>query len=252
MMNKKHTSPVRLWAVLFWLAIWQLASMKLNQRILLVSPAEVLLCLAGLVKTAGFWLAVGFSSLRILSGFFLALFSGILYAALSSRFRPVRELLAPFVLTIKSVPVASFIILALIWFSSGSLSILISFLMVFPVIYTSMLGSLLHLDRQLLEMAEVFHITGIRRFRLISLPQLLPDFYSACKISLGLCWKSGIAAEVIGLPSGSIGAALQQARIYLDTPELFAWTLTIILCSLLFERIFLFFLKKLSSRLILP
>lgn len=247
-MKKYATSRprLRLWAVLFWLALWQLGSLALNQKILLVSPLQVLNRLAQLIPTVAFWETVRFSFLRIAAGFFLAGFSGVFLAALSARFQRIRELLAPLMLTIKSVPVASFIILALLWCSSRNLSVLISFLIVLPVIYHNVLEGISACDPQPLEMARVFALSPARTVRYIYLPQVLPYFQAACGASLGLCWKSGVAAEVIGIPDGSIGERLQQAKIYLDTPDLFAWTLVVVLLSLGFEKLFLFLLEKLA------
>lgn len=249
MNGKSASSKIRLWAVLFWLALWQLGSMALNQKILLVSPLQVVIRLSQLIPTTAFWKTVWFSFVRIAAGFFLAAFSGVLLAALSFRFRRIRELLAPFLLAIKSVPVASFIILALLWCSSRNLSVLISFLMVLPVIYHNVLKGIGACDPKLLEMARVFALSPGRMIRYIYLPQVLPYFQAACGAALGLCWKSGVAAEVIGIPTGSIGERLQQAKVYLDTPDLFAWTLVVVLLSLGFEKLFLFLLKKLALRL---
>jgi len=230
---------VRLWAVAFWLFLWHLASIALDSRLLLVSPVEVLQRLLELVKTRSFWSSIAFSLSHIALGFFLACIAGSLLAALAARFRHIRELLLPIILTIKSVPVASFVVLALIWLSSKRLSVFISFLIVFPVIYTNLLEGICQLNRELAEMAQVFQVPFSRRLGYLYLPQLLPFFRSACQVSLGLCWKSGIAAEVIGIPEGSVGAKLQQAKIYLDTPDLFAWTFTIVLLSLICEKLFL-------------
>ena len=147
-------------------------------------------------------------------------------------------------LAIKSIPVASFIILALILFSSRNLAVPISFLIVLPVLYSNVLGGIRAADSQLMEMARVFRIPVGRSIRYVYLPQVMPYFLSACGSALGLCWKSGIAAEVIGMPEGSIGEQLQQAKVYLDTPDLFAWTLVIVLVSLAFERAFLALLRR--------
>ena len=163
---------------------------------------------------------------------------GTVLAALSARFCRVEELLAPAMLAVRSIPVASFIILALILFSSRNLAVLISFLMVLPILYSSVLEGIRAADDQLLEMARLFRIPSRRCIRYVYLPQVLPYFRSACGSALGLCWKAGIAAEVIGMPRGSIGERLQQAKVYLDTPDLFAWTLVIVLVSLAFERVF--------------
>lgn len=244
----RERREIRLWSVLLWIAVWQLASMWLDRDILLVSPFRVLCRLGQLIWTASFWKTVGFTLSRIASGFFLAAASGVLLAAVASRYSRIRELLAPVMLAVRSVPVASFIILALIWFSSENLSVLISFLMVLPVIYVNVLGGIRCGDRQLLEMAQVFRIPKIRVVRYIYVPQVMPYFYTACSVSLGMCWKAGVAAEVIGMPKGSVGERLQQAKVYLDTPDLFAWTLVIVAASLVFEKAVLSVVRRAAGR----
>ena len=234
----KRSESIRAWAVLFWLAVWQLGAMALHQSILLVSPVQVLVRLAQLAVTLAFWRAIAYSLCRIVLGFLAGILLGTVLAALSARFRRVEELLAPAMLAVRSIPVASFIILALILFSSRNLAVLISFLMVLPILYANVLEGIRAADGQLLEMAQLFRIPPRRRIRYVYLPQVLPYFRSACSSALGLCWKAGIAAEVIGMPRGSIGERLQQAKVYLDTPDLFAWTLVIVLVSLAFERVF--------------
>ena len=150
----------------------------------------------------------------------------------------MRHLLAPLVVTIKSVPVASFVILILVWVSSEHLSVAISFLMAFPIVYTTMLEGIEQTDRGLLEMADIFDIDPFNRLRFIYASQVLPYFQAACSLSLGMCWKAGIAAEVIGLPAMSIGEHLYEAKVYLATSDLFAWTLVIICISILGETLF--------------
>lgn len=240
--NRKNEWLKKLLAAAFWLGVWQLAALLLKQEILLVSPVSVLRCLFALLPTGEFWSAVGFSFSRITLGFLLACLMGTALASLSARFSLAETLIDPLIRTIKSTPVASFIILVLLWVPSRNLSVVISFLMVTPIIYANVLGGLESRDRKLNEMASVFRVSPLRRLRYLTLPQLMPFFRSACASGLGLCWKAGVAAEVIGLPNGSIGERLYEAKIYLETPSLFAWTLVIILVSLLFERVFLFLL----------
>lgn len=239
MSPEKSHGTVRFWAVLVWLAVWQLGAMAIDQKIILVSPLEVLARLVELLPMLGFWQTIAYSLVRITLGFLLGVAAGTVFAALSARFRRVEEFLAPALLAIRSIPVASFIILALILFSSRNLAVLISFLIVLPIVYSNVLSGIRAADRDLLEMAQVFRIPAARRLRYVYLPQVMPYFQSACGSALGLSWKSGIAAEVIGMPDGSIGEQLQQAKIYLDTPDLFCWTLVIVLVSLAFEKAFL-------------
>ena len=229
--SDKKKRKIKIWAVAFWLLV--------GQEILLVSPVSVLRRLLELAVTADFWSSIAFSIIRIMGGFLLAALLGILLGALAAGVSPVRQLLEPAVLTIKSIPVASFVILVLIWVPSENLSVVISFLMVFPVIYTNVLNGIESTDRKLLEMAEVFRISLPRRIRYIYASQVLPFFRAGCSVALGLCWKAGVAAEVIGIPDGSIGEQLYMAKVYLNTPDLFAWTIVIVLISLVFERLFL-------------
>lgn len=247
--NKKKNRTIRLWAVAVWLLVWQAVSTSIGQEILLVSPVVVLRRLTQLIQETSFWQSIGFSLVRILGGFLLAMAAGSVLAGLSARFRRIRELLAPAVLTVKAVPVASFIILVLIWVPSRNLSVVISFLMVFPIIYTNVLDGILSTDPKLLEMASVFEVPRMVQIRYIYVSQILPFFRTGCSIGLGLCWKAGVAAEVIGIPDGSIGENLYNAKVYLNTPDLFAWTVVIVLISLIFEKLFLAAVDKIVRHL---
>ena len=235
-------------AVLFWLLIWQLGSIALAQTILLPAPATVLSRLLALSLEPAFWRSVAFSFGGIAAGFFAALLFGVLLSAAAARFEPVDLLLSPLMAVIKASPVASFIILLLLWVPSRNLSTVISFMMALPIIHTNLCEGLRATDPAMLELAEVFRVPAARRVRYLYLSQLLPYLRSACAVSIGLCWKSGIAAEVIGIPKGSVGERLYEAKIYLDTPDLFAWTVVIVLLSLLFGRLFLSLLDALVRR----
>lgn len=207
--------------------------------LLLASPVQAALRLWELLPSAAFWRAVGNSSLRIFGGFLLSCALGALLAALAAGSQPLQELLAPPVAAVKAVPVASFIILALVWLDSRSLSLFISGLLVFPPVYLNVLEGLRRTDGKLLELARVYRIPLRRRIWGIYVPQVLPYFRSAASLALGLCWKAGAAAEVIGLPAGTIGERLYTAKVYLQTPDLFAWTAVILLLSAAFERLLL-------------
>jgi NitT/TauT family transport system permease protein len=231
-------------AILAALLLWQAAALILNQRILLVGPVDVVRELARQAPRPDFWLTAWFSLRRIFSGFFLALFAGMSAAALSRRFKAFRVMLRPYMLAIKSTPVASIIILILIFLNSRNLSLIVSFLIVLPVVYANILEGLSNTDEKLIEMAGVFHANLRKRIHYIYLPQLKPHLISACAASIGMAWKSGTAAEVIGIPNGSIGERLYEAKIYLSSSELFAWTLVIILLSILTEKLVLWLIAK--------
>ncbi|MEG0306978.1 MAG: ABC transporter permease subunit [Clostridium sp.] len=240
----------RIFSIVFWIFLWQVISILVGREILIVSPITVVKTLLELVKEIGFWSSLYYSFIRIAIGFLFAVVVGILLASVSSQNILFRELLYPPTTIIKSTPVASFIIIALIWIKSENLSVFISFLMVLPIIYTNTLKGIENADKKLLEMAQVFKVGVLKKIRYIYIPEIMPFFISACSVSLGLCWKSGIAAEVIGLPKGSIGEKLYQAKIFLNTGELFAWTLVIIIVSIAFEKVFIYLLKKVQVQVV--
>jgi len=218
--------------------------MLLNQGILLASPVDVLVRLFGLIGEQDFWATVGFSFARISVGFIAGLMIGVALAILAARSEWVEILLSPLMVTIKTVPVASFIILALIWITSGKLSLFISFLMVLPVIYNNVLRGIKSIDPKMDEMADVYHLSWGRRFKYIWIPTIYPFLISACEIALGLAWKAGVAAEVIGIPTGSIGEKMYMSKVYLDSASLLAWTVIIVLISVLFEKLVIWLIKK--------
>ena len=241
-MNQHKQLFQRLGAAAFWLAVWQCAAMAVGQEVFLVSPVQAVRTLLQLLPQAEFWQRVGFSSGRILLGFGLGVAVSIVLAVAAQAWHTADVLLAPVLQLVKATPVASFIILALVWVRGSALSVLISFLMVLPVLYGAVRTGIRSADPQLLEMAKVFRLPFARRLRAVWLPAVLPAFRQGCSVALGICWKSGVAAEVIGLPNGSIGDALYRAKITLSTGELFAWTFVIILLSAGFEKLFLLLL----------
>ena len=222
--------------------------MALGNDLLLVTPIAVARRLCELIVTADFWATLGFTFSRISLGFLLALALAGILAALSAAVPFIETLLRPYVAAIQSVPVASFIILALVWLESRRLPLFIAALMAFPVVYRNVLEGIRGTSRELLEMARVFRIPLSRRLRGVDLPQVLPYFRAAADTALGLSWKAGTAAEVIGLCSGTIGERLYTAKVYFQTADLFAWTAVIVLLSVLFEGLFLRGVDALTER----
>ncbi len=223
--------------VFAWLVIWQLVALIIHNRIILAGPIETVRALISLSGSPDFWDSIGQTTWRILLGFLIGSVIGIIAAYFAYIKEVIRDFLSPFVITLKSVPVASFVILLLIWFGSRNISIIICAMVVFPILYLSTLEGLGSTDKKLLEMAGVFRMPKSRVIRYIFLPALKPFFQSAFKLAIGMSFKSGIAAEVIGQPLRTIGNGLYQAKIYLETGELFAWTIVIVLISFVCEKI---------------
>ena len=228
--------PVKFWqraaALAAWIVVWQLAAVSLGHGgLFLATPIQTLQALAQLAPTAGFWQRIVFSALRILAGFLLAVVGGLVLGALGARWRWVRIFIEPAMQLIRAMPVASFVILALLWVRSANLSVVVSFTHVLPVVYAGTVGGIADTDPALLEMAKVYRLPLGKRLRYIWLPGMFPSFCESCIAAMGMCWKSGVSAEVIGLPDYSVGDALYRAKITISTPEVFAWTLVIVLLS---------------------
>lgn len=230
--------------LLLWVAVWQFSSMLIAHELLIPSPLTTVKALLGLAETKGFYIAVGISLLRIVTGFVLGVTVGFLCGVLSAKSRIFKEITAPVVQLIKAVPVASFIILAFFWFKSDTLPVFIAFLMVLPIIWSSVETALLGIDKGYIEMGKVFALTPQKIFFKIKLPLILPAFLSAALTSLGFAWKSGIAAEVIAKPLNSIGGMLERSKTHLEIAEVFALTAVVAVLSLLLEVT----LKKLLGR----
>ena len=222
--------------------------MVVHRDFLLASPGAVVLRLGELVVTGGFWGTVATSLARIVIGFTGAAAVGAALATLSSASRVAEALAAPLIATIRSAPVVSFIILLLLWTDSSRLAAYTSFLMVLPVMYANILAGIRNRDRQLLEVAIVFRIPWLRRVRAIDVPAVLPFFAAACRTGVGLAWKSGVAAEVIGVAQGSIGERLYEAKLFLESADLFAWTIVIIALSVTGEAVVLWGLRRAQAR----
>ena len=221
----------------FWLLAWALCSRLVAQELLLPSPWQVLRTLGQLWRTAAFWRSVAGSLVRVLLGFLAAVAVGSLFAVLTTRVHAAHALLSPILHIVRAAPVASFIILAYVWLRVQLLPAFIAFLMVVPIVWGNVCEGIAQTDPKLLEMARVFHFGRRKTLRYVRLPSVKPYFETACVTGLGFAWKSGIAAEVICSPADSIGKQLHDAKAYLETPQVFAWTATVVLLSVLLEQL---------------
>ena len=236
-MSKKIRNVIG--TIILWLIIWQVVAMRIDDSIFLPSPIETAQSLQTLFLSKQFFLSIGVTLGNIVKGFLL----GVLFGSIFAVFASISDFLETFISfpmrIIKATPVASFTILALFWLDSSKLSILVSFFMVLPILYTNVLTGIKETNPKLLEMGKVFQIRWYYKVCYIYIPEVLPYLFSACSVAIGLAWKSGIAAEVIGITKNSIGNHLYQAKLYLEMPELFAWSFVIISISIAFEYIVL-------------
>ena len=244
-----RTPAQMLLAVAFWLVVWQVAAWIVGRDFLLASPWAVVVRLGELVTTSEFWGIVGTSLLRISLGFAGAVVVGVVSAALSARFRTVEILMAPLIITVRTVPVVSFIILVLLWIEGQWLATVTSFLMALPIMYTNVLEGIRQRDPSLLEVVAVFKVSWWRRVRAIDVPAVAPFFVTACATGIGMAWKAGVAAEVIAVAYGSIGGELYQAKLFLASADVFAWTMVIVGLSVASQAIVLRVVARAQRRI---
>jgi len=228
----------------FWLGVWQVCAFLVDQHVngrgnelLLPYPVSVWNALASLVGTGAFWGVVLASLGRIALGLACGILLGAVLAAATCALPWCNRLLSPAIRVVRAAPVASFILLVLLWTGRDTVPVVISAMMVTPVVWDNLSRGIQAIDKKLPELAQVCRFSRWKAVRLIYLPSLRPHILSALTTATGLAWKSGVAAEVLCLPEPSLGQRIYYTKYYLDIPELFAWTAVTVTLSMVLERI---------------
>lgn len=221
----------------FWIVIWQILALIVNRELLVQSPLKVFIRLIELMSTPSFWTAALGSLFRIALGFVLGAAAAVWLSILTVSFGLADTLLTPLLTVIKSTPVASFIIITLVWIDTPYVPVFIVFLMVLPVIWGNMTAGIRNVDKNLLEMTKLFKFKPINRLKLLYYPSLKPYIRSGALTAVGLAWKAGITAEVLCTPRYSIGKYLYESKVYLETTDLFAWTVVVVAMSMAIEKL---------------
>lgn len=234
--------------VCFWLAVWQIIALIVGEELLFPSPLATAKAFGILCGKSLFWRAVGTSFLRVIAGIALALFCGALGGVIAGMLPFFKAIFDPILSVIKATPVASFIVLFVLWFNRDIVPLVIAALMVFPVVWTNVCDGIRNTDKALLETAKVYRVPLYIQIRDIYIPSVKPYFLSSARSSMGMAWKAGIAAEVIVLPLISVGRELYYASNNLETATMFAWTATVILLSVIADLLFSFLFKSLDEQ----
>ena len=249
-MNKAIRLILKILAVTaFWGLIWVLLSKKIGNDFLFPSPSAVFEELWRLIREKTFWLTTSVSLLRVLWGILVSWIIGTALAYILHASSVLRALCSPLLTVMKSTPVASFIILALLWMERDSLPVFITALIVIPIVWANVTEGIRSIDPSLSEVTKIYRFSVKQRILRLYIPSVSPYFMAACKSSLGMAWKAGIAAEVLATPNHSIGKELYFSKAYLETPTLFAWTLVVILLSVLIEKLLVSALNGIGGKL---
>jgi len=234
--------------VLIWLALWQGLHMLVSKSILLPSPAETIDALVRLSDNGELWTSVGNSLLRIMSGYLLGMVGGCLMAVITSTSRLLRDFFHPLMVITKTTPVASFIILAVVWLKSANVPAFTVALIVAPIFWSNVYTGISATDRNLLEMAKMYRFSRRALVTKLYIPSVMPYFHSAMTVGIGMAWKAGVAAEVICNPGNAIGSGLYESKIYLETDTMFAWTVMVIILSIILEKAVVSILNRTLGR----
>lgn len=231
--------------LLAWLVIWEIIYLIVGKDIIIPSPINVFARLATLIIAAPFWKAIGASLLRIIIGYLLALIIGTGFGILTAFSKIADAFFTPVSKVIRATPVVSFILLLFVFVAKNNIPAVTAFLMVTPIVWANVHSGIKSTDSNLLKMARTFNLSKRSKFVNIYFPAAMPNFMTAAKMGIGFAWKSGIAAEVLINPTYGIGAALFDSKVYLETTDLFAWTIVVILLSFLLEKLLVWLVGKL-------
>ena len=241
--------------LLFWLMVWQLAAWLIECKVqgrgnelLLPYPKTVAQALWRLCGQGGFWGNLAQSLWRVLKGMAWGVGIGSVLAVLTCRFAVADRLLSPAIRVIRATPVASFILLVLLWTARTNVPVVIAALMVLTVMWENLSRGIRTVDPQLLEMAKCYGFSSVKTVGLIYFPSLKPFFAAGLTNAIGLAWKSAVAAEVLCLPLKALGTQIYYSKLYLEIPDLFAWTVAVVVLSLLREKALLWALTPRKRR----
>ena len=227
----------------FWLAVWVFAAALVAQPLILPGPGAVVVTLLRLVCDAATWAILAGSGARILGGLALAAVCGGVLAGASVRSRAFARLVAPALSFVKATPVACVVVLLLIWLGSARVSIAVVFLMALPAVYFSLVEGLTQADKPLEQMFRLHGVRGWRLFCAHTWREVLPFVLSCARAVIGMSWKAGVAAELIGMATGTVGERIYQAKLLIETADLLAWTVLVVAASWACERVLVWLLR---------
>lgn len=216
---------------------WQLLSWQMAQPQLIPSFPDLIRALFRLVYSPGFLVSIGTTCLRACVGLLLSLAAASITAFLLNRSEGIRLLFMPWLSLLRSVPVISFILLALIFLNPEMIPLLIAFLTMYPLLTENLLKGLMNRRDSWKILARQFHLNAWNCLFQINYPQLKPYLFSGLASAVGFGWRAIIMGEVLSQCVDGIGKRMKEAQVFIDVPELIAWTLVAIVLSWLTDKL---------------
>ncbi len=219
------------------LVIWEVLSIIVGNDVKLPSPVDTVRALYMIITDEMFFISISNTMLRVVKSFSISFVIAVILGILSGFFNPVYYLLKPILLVQRSIPTMAVILLSLIWLNREISPILVGSLIVFPVLYASVVSSIRQVDKKLIEMVTVYKLDIKRKIRYLYIPSIKESLITISAVAVSLCIKVTIAAEVLSQPRYSIGTSFQLEKASINTAGVFAWAIIAILIASLFEYI---------------
>ena len=238
--NKKALTKITIiiLSVILLLVIWQIASKNVDSQILLPGVYDVIVKLFELFFSKNFIYDVLSTVIRAFDSFVIIVVLATILGTLAGKYRVLGWFITPILTVLKTTPVMSVILLAFIWFETGTVPVFSAFLMGFPIMYMMMEGAVEHLEVEMDQMCYLYGFKKSQKIRYYIVPTLAKSFSLGARQTLSMVWKVVVAAEVLTIPKFGVGAKMQFAQIQLETSEVFSWTLIAILLSAIGDYLF--------------
>ena len=223
--------------IIIFIALWSFISKKINSEIIFPNIKSIINKLLEIVSEKSFYKDLMYSIVRVFTAFILSFFSAFLFGVLSGIFLSLRYILMPIINFIRTIPTIPLILVAVIWFDNNTVPIFVSMLVIFPIIYDAITNGIINVDKNLIEMSLSYNVSLKNQIISLYIPSIKPYVLTALSQSMGITWKSILAAEILALPSFGIGSRLYESHLYLDTVSLFAYSLIAVIFNAIFEII---------------
>lgn len=223
-------------SIFFFLIIWEGVALYIDNSLLFPRVSEIFLSLKNLVASGDFILILWNTLSRFFISIVFSLILAIIFSVASYRYEVIGFLLFPFIIFLRAVPTIAIIIVVLIWSSVEKVPIVVGMLILFPILYESILGGIKNVDKNLLKMSKVFKVPTKRVVRDIYIPSIYYSISSNIPSYMGLTFKVIIAGEVLSQESLSIGGEIFINKIYLESSNIFAWIIVVIVLNYFLEK----------------
>lgn len=221
--------------VFILILLWQIFASRTDNDFLMPYPLDVLQYMLSLLSTQSFYVAVATTLLRVFIGLTIAFTMAMLCATLAYRHRVFHDLFYPILLLTRSIPNISYVIIILLWFGAEKSSAIITFLILFPMMYANLYEGLGNINRDLLNVMKIYPEKKSYLIRKIYIPLLHSSIKASLLTGISFGFKVGVMAEIVAQAQNGIGRQMNYCKVSFDMTGVFAWTGWIILLALIME-----------------